>query len=70
MFGKVGGKWFEKKFPAIREFDLELDYMADCIRRKHEPKPDGVVGMRDVEIMQAIYEAERTKQAVAIPPAK
>ena len=70
MFGKVGGKWFEKKFPAIREFDIELDYMADCIRRKHEPKPDGVVGMRDVEIMQAIYQAERTKQAVAIPPAK
>lgn len=70
MFGQIGGKWFEKKFPAIGEFDLELDHMADCIRRKREPFADGAAGMRDVEIMQAIYQAERLKQPVPIPPAQ
>jgi|HubBroStandDraft_6_1064221.scaffolds.fasta_scaffold01763_2 predicted dehydrogenase len=69
MFGEIGGKWFEKKFPPIGEFDLELDHMAECIRKKREPLADGAVGLRDVQIMQAIYQSERTKAPVAIPPA-
>jgi predicted dehydrogenase len=69
MFGKIGGKWFERKFNAIEEFHLELDHFAECIRKNRTPGPDGVAGLRDVQIMQAIYQSVSLNQPVAIPPA-
>jgi predicted dehydrogenase len=67
MFGKIGGKWFERKFKPINEFNLEMDHLAECIRRNREPGPDGLAGMRDVEIIQAIYQSVKLNQPVAIP---
>jgi predicted dehydrogenase len=66
FFGKVAGVWFEKKFKPIDEFCLELDHFSDCIRRNREPEPDGLTGMRDLAVMEAIYEAARRNQPVAI----
>ena len=66
LFGKVGGRWFEKAFPRMDEFALELDYFADCIRRKRDPEPDGLSGLRDVKVMEAIYRAARSHKAVSI----
>lgn len=69
LFGKAGGRWFEKKFPLADEFALELDALADCIAQRRDPEPNGIQGMRDVAVMQAIYQAarERREVAVAIP---
>jgi len=66
LFGKIGGKWFERKFKPIEEFHLELDHLAECIRKNREPEPDGVQGLRDVAVMQAIYDAAAKHQAVPI----
>jgi predicted dehydrogenase len=55
LFGKIGGRWFEKKFKILDEVALELDYFAQCIRRSRNPEPSGVEGLRDVAVMQAIY---------------
>jgi predicted dehydrogenase len=59
LFGKIGGRWFEKRFRVIDEFALELDAFADCIQRGRDPEPDGREGLRDVVTMQAIYQAAR-----------
>jgi predicted dehydrogenase len=59
LFGKIGGRWFEKRFKVIDEFALELDAFADSIRRGRDPEPDGREGLRDVVTMQAIYQAAR-----------
>ena len=59
LFGKINGRWFEKRFRVIDEFALELDAFADCIQRRRDPEPDGLEGLRDVVTMQAIYEAAR-----------
>ena len=67
FFGKIGGEWFEKKYKPIDEFCLELDHFSECIRRNREPEPDGVTGMRDVAVMEAIYEAAKHNRAVVIP---
>ncbi len=67
MFGKINGKWFERTFKAIEEFHLELDHFSECVRKNRQPRPDGVAGMRDVEIMAAIYESVNLNQPVAIP---
>lgn len=66
VFGKIGGRWFEKHFRIIDEFALELDAFADCIRRGRDPEPDGVEGLRDVLVMQAIYQAAREGRWVPI----
>ena len=59
LFGKIGGRWFEKRFKVMDEVALELDAFADSIRRGRDPEPDGREGLRDVVTMQAIYRAAR-----------
>ena len=66
MCGEIGGRWFEKKFKAMDEFVLELDAFADAIRRHHDPEPDGVEGLKDVAIMQAIYKSSSESRPVPI----
>ena len=66
FFGKIAGEWFERKFKPIDEFRLELDYFSECIHENREPEPDGVTGMRDVAVTEAIYEAARQNRPVAI----
>jgi len=66
LFGKIGGRWFEKRFKIMDEFALELDAFADSIRRGRDPEPDGREGMRDVVAMNAIYQAARKGRWVPI----
>jgi predicted dehydrogenase len=67
LFGKIGGRWFEKKFRIMDEFALELDAFADCVRRRREPEPSGYQGLRDVAVMQAIYRSARENRPVPVP---
>jgi predicted dehydrogenase len=69
LFGKIQGRWFEKVFPRMDEFALELDYFSNCIRRRRDPEPDGQVGLRDVKVMEAIYRAARSHKTVKIATA-
>jgi predicted dehydrogenase len=66
FFGRIGKRDFDKKYPVINELALELDALADCIRRHREPAPNGLAGLRDVAVMEAIYEAARQGQPVKI----
>ncbi|HTU34687.1 MAG TPA: Gfo/Idh/MocA family oxidoreductase [Candidatus Acidoferrum sp.] len=66
LFGQIDGKWFSKEFPPSEEFHIELDHLADCIRANLEPEPDGTTGMRDVAVMEAIYEAAKLGRTVPI----
>jgi predicted dehydrogenase len=66
LFGQIDRRWFETRFPILDEFALELDAFAQCVRSGRDPEPDGWEGLRDVAIMEAIYEAARTNQAVRI----
>jgi predicted dehydrogenase len=66
LFGQTGGRWFEKKFRVIDELALELDAFADSIRSQREPEPNGVQGMRDVAVMEAIYQSAGEGRTVPI----
>ncbi len=57
LFGEIGGRWFEKRFPIMDEFALELDALARGVREAEDPEPDGWEGLRDVAVMQAIHRA-------------
>jgi predicted dehydrogenase len=66
LFGKTQGRWFEQKFKVIDEFVLELDAFADSIRRRRDPEPDGMEGLRDIATVQAIYRSARENRTVSI----
>ncbi len=66
LFGQIGGRWFGKIYGPTEEFHLELDHLAACIRAGRQPEPDGVAGMRDVAVMEAIYEAAQAGRPVAV----
>jgi predicted dehydrogenase len=66
LYGRIGGRWFEKKYKVMNELALELDGFADCVRRNREPEPNGTVGLRDVAVMQAVYRAAREGRPVPI----
>ena len=66
LFGQIGETWFDRVFKPVEEFHLELDHLAACIRANREPEPDGVSGMRDVAVMEAVYEATNAGRPVTI----
>jgi predicted dehydrogenase len=66
LFGKIQGQWFEQTFKVIDEFALELDGFADCIRRRRNPEPDGLEGLRDIATIQAVYRSAQENQTVRI----
>jgi len=64
--GKIAGRWFARTFKPIDEFVLELDEFASCIQENRKPEPDGEQGMRDIIIIQAIYQAVKERRPVRI----
>lgn len=66
LSGKVAGKWFARTFKPIDEFALELDYFSECIREGRRPEPDGEQGLRDIVIIDAIYQAAKKGGTVKI----
>lgn len=68
LFGKIRGRWFEQKFRVIDEFVLELDAFANSIRRRRDPEPDGMEGVRDIATVEAIYRSARESRTVSIEP--
>ena len=66
LYGRIGGRWFEKKYKIINELALELDALADCVRLNREPGPNGTEGLRDVAVMEAIYQSAREGRPVSI----
>jgi predicted dehydrogenase len=64
--GKIQGRGFQKKFPIVDEFAPEIDAFAKAILSRGKVEPDGEAGLRDMNIIAAIYEAARKQKSVAI----
>ncbi|RPE81961.1 Gfo/Idh/MocA family protein [Vulcaniibacterium tengchongense] len=56
----------EIRFPRIDMFAAEMDDFARCILEGRPTRVPGEEGLRDVRIMQAIYESARTGRAVSL----
>ena len=64
--GKLPGSGLHKTFKPMDEFALELDAFAESIRKGRKPEPDGEQGLRDIIIIDAIYQAAKTASSVTI----
>ena len=60
------GKEEPKDVPESNQFATEMDVFADCIMNNKEPRSGGEEGLRDVKIMEAIYESARTGKTIKL----
>ncbi|HEY8565577.1 MAG TPA: Gfo/Idh/MocA family oxidoreductase [Beijerinckiaceae bacterium] len=59
----------EERKPEIEEgnqFALQMDHFAQAVMENREPKTPGEEGLRDVRIMQAVYQAAATGRPVGL----
>ncbi|HEX7894368.1 MAG TPA: Gfo/Idh/MocA family oxidoreductase, partial [Terriglobales bacterium] len=50
--------------PEVDHFASEMDHMSECVMQNKQPLTPGEEGLRDLTIMQGIYEAARTGKTV------
>jgi len=65
---KVGSHTQRKLYALRDQFAPELIYFSDCILHGREPEPSGLEGLRDVRIIQSLYESVRTKAPMKLEP--
>jgi predicted dehydrogenase len=66
LFGKIRGRWFERKFKVIDEFALELNAFTESIHLGRDPEPDGMEGLRDLATIEAIYRSAVENRTVSV----
>jgi predicted dehydrogenase len=52
--------------PQVNQQALQMDDFAKCVLEKQQSKVPGEMGLRDVKILMAIYEAARTGKRVEL----
>jgi predicted dehydrogenase len=63
---KLNGKEQERTFRAGDQFAPELLYFSDCILKDKTPEPDGMEGLLDVRVIEALYRSARTRRPVKL----
>ena len=53
-------------FPQVDHFAAELDDFAQCILNNKNTRVSGEEGLRDVKVLEGIYESVRTGRAVKL----
>jgi predicted dehydrogenase len=66
MWVERGNTIEEKDLPSVDHFAAEMDHMSDCVMQNKEPLTPGEEGLRDLTIIQAVYEAARTGKTVKL----
>jgi len=56
----------QRDLPSVDHFAAEMDHMSDCIMQNQQPLTPGEEGLRDLTIIQAIYEAARSQKVVTL----
>lgn len=62
----INGKHQVQRFKAGDQFAPQLVHFATCVRRKRDPEPNGLEGVIDVQIIEALHKSARTGRTVAL----
>ncbi len=57
----------ELELGSKNHFALEMDHMADCVKKNLRPHTPGEEGLQDQRIITAIYQAAASKREVELP---
>jgi predicted dehydrogenase len=55
-----------KNLPQVDHFASEMDHMSDCVMQDKQPLTPGEEGLRDLTIIQAIYQAAQSGKTVKL----
>ena len=47
-------------------FTAEMDHMSDCVMQNRQPLTPGEEGLRDISLIQAVYESARSGKTVKV----
>jgi predicted dehydrogenase len=61
-----GGAIEDRSLPQRDHFQLEMDHFSDCIQTNKEPLTPGEDGLKDMKIVEAIYESGRTGKPIKL----
>jgi predicted dehydrogenase len=56
----------QRDLPEVDHFAAEMDHMSDCVEGNKQPLTPGEEGLRDLTIMQAIYESARSRKTLMV----
>jgi glucose-fructose oxidoreductase len=57
LTSRMNGAHHEFDLPDIDQFIAQMDYFSDCVRNDKDPITPGEEGLRDLRIIEAIYES-------------
>jgi predicted dehydrogenase len=57
----------EMNFPAVNQQAVQMDDFAICLKNKEESRVPGEMGLRDVQIITAIYESAGSGKKIKLP---
>jgi predicted dehydrogenase len=66
MTGQFDGLRQNFNLPDIDQFVAEMDYFSDCVKNDKDPITPGEEGLRDIRIIEAIYESAATGKQVKL----
>jgi len=66
----VDGKATEEEFKSRDQFAAVLTEFAACIREDREPEPNGVEGLADVRIIEALYRSAMERRPIPLEPVR
>ncbi len=61
-----GNKIEQIEMPEVDHFAAEMDHMSDCVMQNKETQTPGEEGLRDLTIIEAVYESSRTGKTVKL----
>lgn len=61
-----GGRMEPKELPQVDHFAAMMDHLAECAAIGKTPLTDGVDGINDLRVIEAVYESVRTGRPVKI----
>src|SRR5436190_11150223 len=66
MWIERGNTIEQKDLPEVDHFAAEMDHMSECVMQNKQPLTPGAEGLRDLTIMQAIYQAAQSGKTVKL----
>jgi glucose-fructose oxidoreductase len=66
MRASSGGKIEERLPQVVDHFAAEMDHLSSCVMQGTSPKTPGEEGLKDLRIMEAIYQSAKEKQLVRL----
>jgi predicted dehydrogenase len=66
MWIERGNTIENRSLPVVDHFASEMDHMSTCVIENQEPLTPGEEGLRDITIIEAVYEAARSGKTVKL----